>query len=104
MSFQLDSITFQRLLSKALAAAHDGEAHTLAALLTVDVLRHFQNDPQGQIFRSSIQNHQKHTFDLALKLAPHQSARGGTCDELCHSAWVRVCSRPVVAFFKPGRP
>lgn len=70
MSLQLDSITFHQSLYKALAAAHGGEAHTLATLLTGDVLRYFQNDPQGQLFRSAIQNHQKHTFDLALQLAP----------------------------------
>lgn len=70
MSLQLDSITFHQSLYKALAAAHGGEAHTLVTLLTGDVLCYFQNDPQGQLFRSAIQNHQKHTFNLALQLAP----------------------------------
>lgn len=77
MSFQLDPITFHRSLSKALAAAHNGEAHTLAALLTGDLLHYFQHDPQGQIFRSAIQSHQKHTFNLALQLAPPTNLAAG---------------------------
>lgn len=102
MSFQLDSITFQRLLSKALAAAHDGEAYTLAMLLTVDVVRYFQNDPQGQIFRSSIQNHQKHTFDLALKLAPptNPSAAGHAMSSAIRHGFVYAAG-PLLPFLNP---
>ncbi len=102
MSLQLDPITFHQSLCKALAAAHDGEAHTLAMLLTADVLRYFQNDPQAQILRSSIQNHQKHTFDLALKLAPPTNPNAAEHAMICairHSFVYAVV--PLLSFLNP---
>lgn len=102
MSFQLDPITFHRSLCKALAAAHDGEAHTLAVLLTGDVLHYYQNDPQAQILRSAIQNHQQHTFHLALQLAPPTNPNAAGHAMICAIRHSFVCAVvPLLSFLNP---
>lgn len=66
----LDLNLLHQQVNKALAAAYNGNSQELQGLLKGNVLVCLQNDRQGQLVRSAIQNHQTSTFDLALNMAP----------------------------------
>lgn len=74
MSIDLDPTDFYQLLVKATSAACEGNVEGLTTVLSGPMGAYFENDPQGQLFRSAIQNHQKKTFDVAMARVPPLNA------------------------------